>query len=397
MQKRTAVIICPSTSTVTEKVLGLTVGERLLLALAHNGYDRVAFLGDGARPSSTRAAIREVPLDQAAAEPQVLLLTADTICDPKLLAEPEALPPSLPLRWVGGAELREITDDVSLKLEALGRGVGGEGSAFALRILGRAERRLAERSLLKSLRKPVDGIVSRHCNRYISLAVSRYLARMELHPNTLTLGFMVFGISAAILAALAQPWWMLVLAGVLFQIQSILDGCDGEVARLTYKFSSSGQWLDSICDDITNWGFFFGLTFGQAHLHGWTWLYVAGGVVFLMQCTMSGLMFYRCYKLGTGDQVKIPDTVSGGEPTTWIARAIHRLRPLTKRDAYIALIALLVVVQLPMVAVVVYALFSVAAFFGVAINEYRLRRMDQSVLERYVANGYRFDLEAKSV
>jgi len=42
-----------------------------------------------------------------------------------------------------------------------------------------------------------------------------------------------------------------VLGGFLFQLASILDGVDGEVAKFTFKVSKIGGWLDTIGDNST--------------------------------------------------------------------------------------------------------------------------------------------------
>ena len=36
------------------------------------------------------------------------------------------------------------------------------------------------------------------------------------------------------------------------QLQSILDGCDGELARVRMQQSKLGAWLDTFVDDVLN-------------------------------------------------------------------------------------------------------------------------------------------------
>ncbi len=82
---RTALIICPSgdpATTVERPLLGLSVGERLLLALEMAGIDRVAFLGTGPRPSSTRTKMATVPAKDLLSNPEEgegILLPADLV------------------------------------------------------------------------------------------------------------------------------------------------------------------------------------------------------------------------------------------------------------------------------------------------------------------------------
>jgi CDP-L-myo-inositol myo-inositolphosphotransferase len=52
----------------------------------------------------------------------------------------------------------------------------------------------------------------------------------------------------------------LLLGGVLAQFASIIDGCDGEVARLKYQSSDFGGWFDAVLDRYADAFLLFGLT-----------------------------------------------------------------------------------------------------------------------------------------
>ncbi|HUT76565.1 MAG TPA: CDP-alcohol phosphatidyltransferase family protein, partial [Polyangia bacterium] len=265
-----------------------------------------------------------------------------------------------------------ITDPVGF-LGLLGRGQAPGGNGFALRVTDRAFASSAEHCLLQSLKKEADGLVSRTINRRVSLFCTRFLVRAGLVPNHLTIVIMLIGVASGVCAALAEPWWWLVIGGALFQAQSILDGCDGEIARLTYRFSRLGQWLDSVGDDLTNYSFFLGLAIGQARVLDAQWLYAFGGAVFALQWAASGINYQRLIKLGTGDLLAIPNMVTGGTPGGAVGRAIKGLHVIAKRDTFVLLIAVLAAAQLPLVALFGYAAGSVGMFIGVLINELRIR------------------------
>ncbi len=108
-------------------------------------------------------------------------------------------------------------------------------------------RKAAERALLKQLAKPTDGPVSRYLNRPISMQLTRWLVNTSITPNQLS----VFSFLLAALGAItmALPGYLpLALGGLLAQISSILDGCDGEVARLKFQGSDFGGWFDAVLD-----------------------------------------------------------------------------------------------------------------------------------------------------
>ena len=124
----------------------------------------------------------------------------------------------------------------------------------------------AEMLLLDQLsKKDTDGPVSRHLNRPISLRVTKHILNTDITPNKIS--FFSFLISVvACIAFLLDRYIYLVLGGVLAQISSIIDGCDGEIARLKYQSSRFGAWLDAILDRYSDALLLFGLTM-YAHNH----------------------------------------------------------------------------------------------------------------------------------
>jgi phosphatidylglycerophosphate synthase len=134
----------------------------------------------------------------------------------------------------------------------------------------------AERWFLRDSGKPQDGFVSRFINRPISRLISRALLKSRLTPGAWTLSIFVLPIVAFVL--LQRGDYIGFVAGaVLFQLFSILDGCDGEVARAKYLESERGRALDTFFDVAGNVLFALGLGVGLQRLHhGW---YVAEGIL----------------------------------------------------------------------------------------------------------------------
>ena len=109
--------------------------------------------------------------------------------------------------------------------------------------------------------KPQDGFVSRHLNRPISRRVTRILLRFPIRPNTWTISIFVFSLSAC--PFLVHGGYFNVLIGALiFQIYSILDGCDGEIARARNLESRFGEQLDNFCDFVASVFFILSLSVG---------------------------------------------------------------------------------------------------------------------------------------
>ncbi|EDP75763.1 bifunctional L-myo-inositol-1-phosphate cytidylyltransferase/CDP-L-myo-inositol myo-inositolphosphotransferase [Hydrogenivirga sp. 128-5-R1-1] len=101
----------------------------------------------------------------------------------------------------------------------------------------------AKRELLRASVKGVgDGFVSRNLNRRFSLWLSEKLVD-RITPNQATwLTFLVAVFSSLI--ALFSP----TLGGLLYQLSSMMDGIDGEIARASMRTTKFGGYLDSVLD-----------------------------------------------------------------------------------------------------------------------------------------------------
>jgi CDP-L-myo-inositol myo-inositolphosphotransferase len=106
----------------------------------------------------------------------------------------------------------------------------------------------AERQLLSSLNKGgQDGFVSQWINRPLSTLLSKYLVQTGVTPNQITVASFLIGlIGAGFLAA--GGYVVGALGGLLIQAASVIDGCDGEVARLKGIATPRGAWLDTMLD-----------------------------------------------------------------------------------------------------------------------------------------------------
>src|SRR4030095_11735134 len=95
--------------------------------------------------------------------------------------------------------------------------------------------------------KPQDGFVSRFLNRPISSQITRVLVRFPIHPSAFPASIFVLPLVAAVF--LVRGDYLSVLLGAaIFQVFSILDGCDGEIARAKNLESKFGERLDNVCD-----------------------------------------------------------------------------------------------------------------------------------------------------
>ena len=147
------------------------------------------------------------------------------------------------------------------------RELGGEGRARVVDVTGMSwldvdtpdALREAERRLMRDQgHKARDGPVSRHLNRPVSRWLSRYLVRTSVTPNQISLfSWLLSCVAAGSMAGGGYP--ALAIGGTLAQLASIIDGCDGEIARLKHSQSEFGGWFDAVLDRYADAVLLFGL------------------------------------------------------------------------------------------------------------------------------------------
>ncbi len=118
----------------------------------------------------------------------------------------------------------------------------------------------AQELLLNSLEgKRNDGPVSRLLNRPISTRISRLLLDYDITPNQVSFFSFLLSLVVAWLFSLGS-YPALAMGGIIAQVASIIDGCDGEIARLKYLSSDYGAWFDAVLDRYADAFLLFGLT-----------------------------------------------------------------------------------------------------------------------------------------
>ncbi len=118
----------------------------------------------------------------------------------------------------------------------------------------------AEDALIERLKgKASDGPVSRLINRPLSTRLTRRLARTSVTPNQISLFSFLLSILAAWIFS-HSGYLSLFFGALIAQAASIIDGSDGEVARLRFLESGFGAWFDAVLDRYADAFLLFGLT-----------------------------------------------------------------------------------------------------------------------------------------
>ena len=214
-------------------------------------------------------------------------------------------------------------------------------AGFTARASGPRSLRRAERQLVWSLRKAADGIAAKALNRHLSLPLSWALARTKVHPNHVTLTALVLALAGA--ATIASGGYLAGVVGMLLvNLGSIIDGVDGELARLRFQFSRLGQWLDTTVDDVANVAYISGVAVNLT-LAGVDWAMPVGVVAlgaFLVTQGTQYLLITFVYK--SGDLAAIPWAFQSADflsqrPKGFLAWVKATVPKMLKRDFVVCL------------------------------------------------------------
>lgn len=196
--------------------------------------------------------------------------------------------------------------------------------------------RFAEKILFQSCRKSTDGFISRKFNRSISLFFTSYLIKTPIKTLYVTLAATLVGILSGYFAT-KGGYGPYLFAAFLFEFASILDGVDGELARLRLTDSKVGQWLDTLSDNLTYVLFIIGTALGvmkRPDLVSTNLLPFAAllGLIVLMICMFGYLLFFT----NSGSLLSVQNDFMGAAPS-FFKTFIKKIYFLIKRDFFATL------------------------------------------------------------
>jgi phosphatidylglycerophosphate synthase len=299
---------------------------------------------------------------------------------------PSPLPPNVEARAVAA------DGDPAVAVSALARALGGAPVIGAdvvrldareleggVRVVDAATRRQAEDAVFADLLRGDLGLVARYVNKKISFRITRsVLCHLPITPNQVTLGAGVLGLLGALLIATGR--YPAVVAGFLLaQAQSILDGCDGELARVRFQQSATGEWLDTVVDDFLNIALAVGIGFGVARRYGspaGLWLGLAAAAMLL---TYNVIAYRELLRQGEGgDVLKIRwwfargsnmKSVTGAGAGGGLGLGLFNLVFLLGKRDFFLLVWLILAVLDRLPVVLVYSLVQAAACFVSAVGQ----------------------------
>jgi len=208
--------------------------------------------------------------------------------------------------------------------------VGAAPVVHALADLGKAER-----FLLGSLVKEKDGFTARFINRKISLFISRLLSPTRVTPNQVTFVSLAIGLAAGLAFTSPRPA-MQIAGALLFLAHAILDGCDGELARLKFLESRWGGVVDFWGDNVVHSAVFAGIAVSWSRSVGAAWPLALGALAVAGTLLSAGFVFHSTMRTAASRGGPLFRGVTKAPETTLSRMADH----LAGRD-FIYLVAIL--------------------------------------------------------
>lgn len=309
-------------------IAGLPLLRRIVLAAGRAGFDRV-LVHPRACPEprlleGTGATLLGAD-SMNGAQGRLVLLPANVLPQARWLRGLREMPlePGTPAVDPSGAATVDGVDGSAL-LRSAGAGApdvigelarrrprvtpeGDPAGRFAL--VGSDGTRAAEAWLLQSLIKDTEGFMSRHVERRISLALTRRLVGTSITPNAMTLVSLAVGLLGAPFFLSVDPLHQ-VVGSLLFLTHSILDGCDGELARLKFLESPAGARLDFWGDNLVHVAVFTSMAIGWSVAADAAWPLLLGALAVSGTAAAAVLVSRRSAAAATASSARLAEAVA---------------------------------------------------------------------------------------
>jgi phosphatidylglycerophosphate synthase len=378
----------------TARLAGLPIAERVLRAATRAGYTRIivwapaaggsadvtglhrvaSSIGANIRVTATEAEWQAAMALLHASDP-VTTIGAGTVVSPALLEAARSIVPAadrvvdVPAgsEWLESGVLRLQAADAAdrerlagklraRRVRALARPSGEDVShgraQLALRVTNQDELRAAELTIRRSIYKSTDAKLARF-NRRMSLPISLLFIRTPITANQISVVLVALGLYSGWLFSLGH-YWTGVFGGMISLAACILDGSDGEIARLKYQESALGCWIETFGDYSYYVATFIGLTAGAVRQTAWEMFYWLGVIALTGTLLSFLLLVWLRSRITAGRPEKLHAIARArlkAHPTRW-SRVVWRISFVATRAAMpYGILALALVYALPGVVI----------------------------------------------
>ena len=191
----------------------------------------------------------------------------------------------------------------------------------------------AEEMIFTTVGKTATGWISRNINSRFSLPTSRLLVKTPLTPNMISVLINVIGSLCGVFYALGHP----VIGSLFMHAATILDRCDGEIARVKLMETKKGEWVDTIADQFTVVSFLIGVPLGYYLTTGQTIALYLGALnvsIFVFFVIWSFYFLTRFTNSGSLVTYFDVDKLVEKKDTSPLRKLIKIVRPMGRRNVY---------------------------------------------------------------
>jgi 1L-myo-inositol 1-phosphate cytidylyltransferase / CDP-L-myo-inositol myo-inositolphosphotransferase len=237
------------------RIAALTLLDRLVVAIHRAGSHPITIVSPEQPPALERAAALGIPVrfesraellggETLVAWSSLLVQAADVrklLRDGGRLVTPAGRPLPIGLLRPGDTPCEAALDALPVQV----------ASGVACAVTDAAVAREAQRTLWDSLGSSSDGLVDRVINRPCGRFLSKVLVHTPVSPNAVSVTSVGIGLVAAWFFAVGNHN-AVILAALLFQFSAMVDCVDGDLARVLFKESALGKWLDLAGDQVVH-------------------------------------------------------------------------------------------------------------------------------------------------
>jgi phosphatidylglycerophosphate synthase len=278
VSKTPAVLVCDA-RTGSLEIGGLTVIDRLVVTAHRAGCAPILVACETPPPRLVRSSALGIDTTPVPGPPEDAVATA--LCRrapgrPDIAGRLQRLPDATLL--VEGSVLVEVRDLENVIAQG-GQLISAEGLPLPVRmtvehpkpvvagptatsIVDASLAAEAERKLWASLTSTADGLVDRFFNRPLGRPLSKLLVRTPITPNQVSVVSILIGVASAWFFARGS----FVAGALLFQLCAIIDCVDGDLARVSFRQTRLGKWLDLGGDQVVHFSVFAAIGIGVARI-----------------------------------------------------------------------------------------------------------------------------------
>lgn len=310
LEKRIPALIFCDPSAGSIRIAALTLLDRVVVAVHRGGCGPIHVVCSGKLPALKRSLALGIVAQTTATAPamsgEVLVVDCRLLVQAGdiqaviaqrghlVTADGEALPVGI----VEGTSLStsDVETMVASRPAVRSSGVaGGVTDAVSAKAM--------ERRLWASLGSSSDGAVDTYFNRPLGRFLSKALIHTPVTPNQVTVVSALVGLVSAYYFAQGN-YQAGIVGAILLQLSALIDCVDGDIARVVFKESPIGKWLDLGLDQVVHVAVFATIAVGL-HRAAVDAPVMALGISAVAGAVISFPVVVRARRLSTAEDSKL--------------------------------------------------------------------------------------------